>query len=58
MGKGGHVNPKELEGTKVMEAYEDTQIIFDQAWWYLFCTDIDGHHYARDREFVESFNGQ
>jgi hypothetical protein len=58
MGKGGHVNQKEPEGPEVMEAYEDTQIIFDRAGWYLFCTKMDGHHYATTREFAESFNGQ
>jgi hypothetical protein len=57
MGKGGHVHWKETEGTKVTEAYEDTQIIFNRAWWCLFYTEMDGHHYGTARVFAESFNG-
>jgi hypothetical protein len=58
MGKGGHVNQKEHEVSGIMEAYGDTQIIFDPARWYLFYTKLDGHHYATTWAFVESFNGQ
>jgi hypothetical protein len=43
------MNKKEPEGPEVMEAYEDTQIIFDREGWYLFCTKLDGHHYATAR---------
>jgi hypothetical protein len=41
-----------------MEAYEDTRYIFYREGWYLFCTQLDGHHYATTRAFVGSFNGQ
>jgi hypothetical protein len=58
MGKGGHVNRKELEGPEIMEAYEDNFHIFDRAGWYLFRTKLDGHHYTIARELSESFNGQ
>jgi hypothetical protein len=57
MGKGGHMNRKEPEGPEVMEAYEYTQIIFDRAGWYLFCTKLDGHHCAIAMSFAKSFNG-
>jgi hypothetical protein len=30
MDKDGHVNQKDPEGPEVMEAYEDTHIIFDR----------------------------
>jgi hypothetical protein len=56
--KGGHVNMKEPEGLEVMKAYGDTQIIFNWAGWYIFCTKLDGHHYDIARAFVESFNGK
>jgi len=58
MEKGGHVNRKEPEGPKVMEAYKDTQIIFYQEGWYLYCTKLDGHDYAIDGEFADNFHGQ
>lgn len=58
MGTSGHMNRKELEGPGVMEAYEETQIIFYQTGWYLFCTKLDGHHYAIAKAFAENFNGQ
>jgi hypothetical protein len=58
MGKGGHMNRKEPEGPEIMEAYEDNRYIFDRAGWYLFCTQLDGHHYGAARAFAESFNGQ
>ena len=58
MGKGGHVNRKEPEGPEIMEAYEDSCHIFDQAGWSMFCMNLDGHHYATSRDFSESFNGQ
>ena len=57
MGKGGHVHWKETEGTEVTKAYEDTEIILNQAWWYLFYIEMDGHHYGTARVFAESFNG-
>jgi len=41
-----------------MQAYEDTQIVFDRVGWYIFYTKLDGHHYAISRAFAESFNGQ
>jgi len=49
---------KEPKGPEVMEAYEDTQIIFDRAGWYPLCTKMNGHHYAIARAFAESFNGK
>jgi hypothetical protein len=58
MGKGGHVNRKEPEGSEIMESYEDNRYIFDRAGWYFFYTKLDGHHYATTMSFVEIFNGQ
>jgi hypothetical protein len=58
MGKGGHVNRNNTEGLDIMEDYEDTCHLFYREGWYLFCTKMEGHHYAMARVFSESVNGQ
>jgi len=45
MGKSGHVNRREPEGPKLMDAYENVKHVFDQVYWYLYCAKMDGYHY-------------
>jgi hypothetical protein len=58
MGKSGHINKKEPEGPKVMEAYKNNIHVFNQASWYMYCVKLDGYHYGVAQAFAKAFDGQ